>query len=148
MRAVAVLRLCFAMSVWLCLTGCDRRSEQAVVLSKEHIAAAPAAATGSATPHTDDGAADNEVLQLLAEDEITVDSYVMKRADRGTSRDPRALEDEQWLVKVRTMATGRTFNVPADRPRYHDLRQGDHVQVKYGVGKYTGTVWGAELVQK
>ena len=37
----------------------------------------------------------------LAEDEIDVDGHVMKKDVRGTSRDPRAMAEEQWIVKVR-----------------------------------------------
>jgi hypothetical protein len=80
----------------------------------------------------------------MAPDEIAVDGVVMKKAVRGTSRDPRASEHEQWIVKVQTTA-GRIFNVPADQPRFDKLRVGDRVQVVYRVGKYTGTVWSADL---
>ena len=38
----------------------------------------------------------------------------MKPEMRGTSRDPRALKAEHWLVKVRTLADGRTIQVHAD----------------------------------
>jgi hypothetical protein len=39
----------------------------------------------------------------MADDEIAVDGYVMKPEVRGTSRDPRALKHEQWMVKVRML---------------------------------------------
>ena len=45
----------------------------------------------------------------MADDEIAVDGYVMKPEVRGTSRDPRALSHEQWIVKVRMLSNGRTF---------------------------------------
>ena len=78
-------------------------------------------------------------------DEITLDGYVMKREARGTSRDPRALKDEQWLVKVRMIDDGRTFNVQADQRQFDKLKEGDRVQVRYRIGKYTKTVWSAEI---
>jgi len=69
----------------------------------------------------------------------------MKQEVRGTSRDPRALKDEQWLVKVRILDNGRTFQVPADRAQWEKLRENDRVRVKYRTGKYTGSVWTAEI---
>lgn len=81
----------------------------------------------------------------MADDEIAVDGYVMKRDARGTSRDPRALSTEQWNVTVRMVDGGRVFNVPAERVRWEKLKAGDRVRVKYSQGNYTGTVWGAEI---
>ena len=65
--------------------------------------------------------------------------------DRGTGRDPRALNNEQWLVTVRVVEGGRTFRVHAKQEQFERLKAGDVVQIKYGVGKYTGTVWSAEI---
>ena len=81
----------------------------------------------------------------MRDDEIAVDSYVMKPEVRGTSRDPRALKDEQWLVKVRMLDNGRTFLVRADQARWEKLCENDRVKVRYRTGKYTGTVWAAEI---
>ncbi len=81
----------------------------------------------------------------MADDEIAVDEYVMKPEVRGTSRDPRALSHEQWIVKVRMLDDGRTFQVPADQARWEKLRENDRVKVRYRTGKYTGTVWAAEI---
>ena len=131
--AYSVLRLTLALTAVVGLVACEKRSGEAVVLGKEHIAAA----VESPTPG--DGAKENR------DDEITVDSYVMKREIRGTGRDPRALKTEQWLVKVRSTADGRTFNVPADEAQFEKLSEGSRVQVRYRVGKYTKTVWAAEI---
>jgi hypothetical protein len=81
----------------------------------------------------------------IGDDEITVDGHVMKPDVRGTSHDPRALQDEQWLVKVRMIDDGRTFNVQADEGQFDKLKAGDRVRVRYRIGKYTKTVWGAEI---
>ena len=81
----------------------------------------------------------------IDDDEITVDGYAMKPEVRGTSRDPRALKDEQWLVKVRMIHDGRTFNAPAEQGQFDKLKEGDRVQVRYRLGKYTKTVWDAEI---
>ena len=71
--------------------------------------------------------------------------YVMKPEARGTSRDPRALKDEQWLVKVRMSDNGRTLNVQAEQGQFDKLKEGDRIQVKYRLGKYTKTVWEAQI---
>jgi hypothetical protein len=123
-------------------TGCDKKSGEAVVLSKEHIDAALPTAE---TPNAQSGPSPSEQLRPMADDEIAVDGYVMKPEARVTSRDPRALKHEQWIVKVRMVDNGRTFQVPADQARWEKLRENDRVKVKYRTGKYTGTVWAAEI---
>jgi hypothetical protein len=70
---------------------------------------------------------------------------VMKPEARGTSRDPRALKAEQWLVKVRMLNNGRTIQVHTDQAQWDKLRENDRVKVTYRTGKYTGTVWSAEI---
>jgi hypothetical protein len=123
-------------------TGCEKKSGQAVVLAKEHIAAALPIAE---TPNAKSADTPDEHLRPMRDDEIAVDGYVMKPEVRGTSRDPRALKDEQWIVKVRMLDNGRTFQVPADRAKWEKLRENDRVKVRYRTGKYTGTVWAAEI---
>jgi hypothetical protein len=70
----------------------------------------------------------------------------MKPEARGTSRDPRALQDEQWLVKVRMIDDGRTFNLQTEQAQFDKLKESDRVKVRYRLGKYTKTVWAAEIV--
>jgi hypothetical protein len=123
-------------------TGCEKNSGEAVVLAKEHIAAA---LPTEETPKAQSGPSPDEQLRPMADDEIAVDGYVMKPGARGTSRDPRALRHEQWIVKVRMVDNGRTFQVPADQARWEKLRENDRVKVRYRTGKYTGTVWAAEF---
>jgi hypothetical protein len=48
-------------------------------------------------------------------------------------------------VKVRTVEDGRTFQVQADQAQWRKLRENDRVKVKYRTGKYTGSVWAAEI---
>ena len=124
------------------LTSCEKKSGEAVVLAKEHIdAALPNQETPNATPE----ASSDVQIRPMADDEIAVDGYVMKPEVRGTGRDPRALKDEQWIVKVRMLDNGRTFQVPADQAKWQKLRENDRVKVRYRTGKYTGTVWVAEI---
>jgi hypothetical protein len=48
-------------------------------------------------------------------------------------------------VKVRMRDNGRTIAVRTDRAQWEKLRENDRVKVTYRVGKYTGTVWDAEI---
>ena len=123
-------------------SGCEKNSGEAVVLAKEHIDAALLTAE---TPNAESAPSPDEQLRPMADDEIAVDGYVMKPEARGTSRDPRALKHEQWIVKVRMLDNGRTFQVPADQAKWEKLRENDRVKVRYRTGKYTGTVWAAEI---
>lgn len=139
----------------LTVAGCSKKSGQAVVLEKEHIAAreivASPTAQESASPNTPTPEPSEIVLEEeqkpreLGEGEIVVDTYVMKKEDRGTGRDPRAWDDEQWIMKVQLVLGGRRFNVHTDRSRWEKLKVGDRVNVSYREGKYTGTVWSAEI---
>jgi hypothetical protein len=60
-------------------------------------------------------------------------------------KDERATNHEQWIVKVRMLDNGRRIEVRADRAQWEKLRENDRIKVTYHVGKYTGTVWGAEI---
>ena len=123
-------------------TGCEKKSGEAVVLAKEHIDAALPTAE---TPNAQSAPSPDEQLRPMRDDEIAVDGYVMKPEERGTTRDPRALSHEQWIVKVRMVDDGRTFQVPADQAQWKKLRENDRIKVRYRTGKYTGTVWAAEI---
>ena len=124
------------------IAGCHKKSGEAVVLSKEHI---DAALPVKETPNTQSATTPEATLRPMADDEIAVDGYVMKPEARGTSRDPRALSHEQWIVKVRMVDNGRIFQVPAGQAKWEKLRENDRVKVRYRTGKYTGTVWAAEI---
>jgi hypothetical protein len=119
-----------------------KNSGEAVVLAKEHI---DAALPNAETPNPESAPGPDEQLRPMADDEIAVDGYVMKPEARGTSRDPRALKYEQWIVTVRMLDNGRTFQVPTDQAKWDKLRENDRVKVRYRTGKYTGTVWAAEI---
>ena len=113
-----------------------------MVLAKEHI---DAALPTPETPNAESTPSPDAQLRPIADDEIAVDGYVMKPEARGTSRDPRALQDEQWLVKVRTLDYGHTFKVPTNQAKWEKLRENDRIKVRYRTDKYTGTVWAAEI---
>ena len=139
-------------------TGCEKHSGESVVLAKEHIdAALPNAETPNMsrtgvqriarpTGTQAESAPSPEVeIRPMADDEIDVEGYVMKSEVRGTRRDSRALHHEQWIVKVRMLDSSRTFQVPADQAKWENLRENDRLKVRYRTGKYTGTVWAAEI---
>jgi hypothetical protein len=130
------------MFVMIGVAGCEKKSGEAVVLAKEHIAAALPI---KGTPNAQSASGPDQQARPIANDEITVDGYVMKPEMRGTSRDPRALKHEQWIVKVRMLDNGRTIQVHADQAKWEKLRENDRVKVSYRTGKYTGTVWAAEI---
>ena len=142
MKKSIVPAFALAVLLMMCLVGREKKSGEAVVLAKEHIADAP---PNAETPSSQSSAGPNEQLRPVADDEITVDGYVMKPEVRGTSRDPRALKSEQWPVKVRMITDARTFNVPAEQKQFDKLKEGDRVKVRYRVGKYTNAVWAAEI---
>ena len=131
-----------AISLIIGLVGCEKESGEAVVLAKEHLDAALPTAE---TPNAQTAPSPDEQLRPMADDEITVDGYVMKPDERGTSRDPRALKHEQWIVKVLMLDNGRTIQVHADQAKWEKLRENDRVKVSYRTGKYTGSVWAAEI---
>jgi hypothetical protein len=69
----------------------------------------------------------------------------MKKNVRGTGKDPRASTHEQWLIKVEAIKDGKRFTIHADRAHFLKYKVGDRVRVRYKVGNYTGTVWGATI---
>src|SRR5207237_4880823 len=60
-------------------------------------------------------------------------------------KDERAANHEQWIVKVRMRDNGRRIEVRADRAQWEKLRENERVKITYRIGKYTGTVWDAEI---
>jgi hypothetical protein len=144
----------FAMALAsLAVSGCTKKVGDAVVLEKEHIAAAeptskarPTATSSEVTMASTGPGPSAESLQTgLAPDEIVVDTYVMKKNVRGTGKDPRASSLEQWLMKVEMIQDRRRFTIAADRARFLRYKVGDRVRVRYKEGNYTGTIWGSEI---
>jgi hypothetical protein len=148
-------RIVVSGMILLALAGCSRKTGEAVVLEKEHIAAAEILQTPSAAPVNSitsptlapvSGANDEaETARGLKPGEIVVDEYVMDKDVRGTGKDPRALTREQWLVRVQLISGGRKIDVPADRGQYERVKPGDRIRITYREGKYTGTIWSAEI---
>lgn len=142
------------LSTILAFAGCEKKSEQGVIILKEHIPArqkgGPASVVAK-TPKSEPSVRSKKPL-IKEEEEtghndgtITVDGYIMRPEVRGTGWDPRALSHEQWIVTVRLVETGRVFHVQTDRRQFEKLNAPDLVPVTYRVSKYTRTVWGAEI---
>lgn len=103
----SILRSCIiALLLMTGLSGCEKKSGDAVVIGKDYVAA-------------------------------------VKQGE--DTKDERATNHEQWIVKARMLDNGRTIKVHADRAQWEKLRENDRVKVRYRVGKYTGTVWDAEI---
>lgn len=140
-----VLRVFAGLLILVALAGCEKKRGDAIVLEKEHITAREMNASGATTPSGIEQPDHSREATELAPDEIVVDGYVMKAEDRGTVRDPRALPNEQWLAKVKTTDGGRVLKIQAQPNQFEKLHVGDRVQVVYRVGKYSGTVWDAQI---
>ena len=157
MRPQVIFGLVAVMVASVSVTGCWKKSGQAVVLDKEHIAAVEITPTPAptveqsaspkvSTPAPSEVASqEEEQPRELAEDEIAVDTYVMKKDVRGTSRDPRAMRDEQWIVRVQMIDDLRRIKVQTDQSHFDKVKVGGRIKVSYCQGKYTGTVWSAEI---
>ena len=154
MRSPVILTFITGLALLLTFAGCSKKSGKAVVLEKEHIAAREIVSTpapdqnatpGKVTASSPEPTPRVEEAPELAEDEIAVDTYVMKKDARGTSRDPRATTDEQWIVQVQMVAGLRRIKVQTDKAHWDKVKVGDEINVSYREGNYTGTVWAAEI---
>lgn len=142
--------------------GCSKRTAEAIVTAKEYIAAGEERETATPSPAPTSAASVSptsrpesvtyEEVELeepkpLAEDEIVVDGYVMKKDVLGTSKDPRAYPGlEQWRVSVRLVEGGRSITVRAKQAQFERLKVGDRLKVRYSEGDFSGTVWSAAIV--
>lgn len=78
-------------------------------------------------------------------DAIVTGKEHIEAADNSTPQSDRATNREQWIVTVETRRGGRKINVQTDQSQWDKLKVGDGVLVSYREGKYTGTVWDAEI---
>lgn len=126
------------------LAGCDSRSGEAIVLEKEHIPVAEVA------PSPSPAASQPPAVDSAPEPGATPEPDVVTDEGpgpdlRGTSKDPRASDHEQWIATVQMVADRRRVEVRVERERWAALKEGDRVRVRYKVGRYTGTIWDSEL---
>ncbi len=71
--------------------------------------------------------------------------YVAAMKQGEEVKDERATNYEQWIVEVRMLDNNRAISLRADRGQWERLRENDRVKVAYRTGKYTGTIWDAEI---
>jgi hypothetical protein len=149
-----ILSFVICLSTVLAFTGCEKKSEQGIVILKEHIpargkgkvaASAVARPPKSEKPVPPDKPLANEEEMGRGDGTIKVDGYVMRPEVRGTGQDPRARSHEQWIITVRLVSSGHSFPVQTDKAQFEKLNQPDMVQVIYRIGKYTGKIWDAEI---
>ena len=126
----------------LSLIACSKNRSAATVIAKEHIDIAEAKPSPSPQPTPVETVTTAEEMKP---DEIEVDGYVMKKDARGTSKDPRATKDEQWRITVEIEEIGLRKLIQSDRVHYDKLKVGDRIRVAYYKGKYTGTIWAADI---
>ena len=136
----------------LSVSGCSKKRSEAIVIAKEHIDVAESKPSPAATPSIDDvkdrpadTPVEGEALREMAPDEIAANGFVMKKEVRGTSKDPRASKEEQWRIEIRILDNGQSTTIHSDRAHYDKLKVGDRIKVAYYQGKYTGTVWAADI---
>lgn len=146
------LHLIIVLVAGLAFSGCSKKRSQAIVAGKEHIDVAERKPSPTATPSIDDvkdrPAETPQVegtLREMAPDEIAVGGIVMKKEVRGTGKDPRAKDEEQWRIEVQIVDNGQWQTILTDRAHYDKLKVGDRIKVAYYQGKYTGMVWAAEI---
>jgi hypothetical protein len=137
-----LIRSLVVLLVALSLIACSKKRSAATVVAKEHIAIAEAKPSPSPQPTPVETITTAEEMKP---DEIEVDGYVMKKDIRGTSKDPRAAKDEQWRITVEIEDIGLRKLIQSDRAHYDKLKVGDRIRVAYYKGKYTGTVWAADI---
>jgi hypothetical protein len=156
MRPQTIFGFVAVMVASVSMVGCYKKNGPAVVLEKEHIAAAepsPTPAPGaeqsaspnSSTPIPGESPSEEVVYREMAEDEIDVDGYVMKKDVRGTGRDPRARPEEQWIIRVQMVTDLQRIKLQTDKAHWNKIKVGERINVSYRQGKYTGTVWAAEI---
>jgi hypothetical protein len=124
-----VFRFVVGLIVSPSLTGCDKKSGEARVVAKEHIAAAKI----HETPHEEQAASPLEHVTTPADQsknkgEGSQDEQVSSEDEMGATQDPRATDHEQWIVNVRMIDNGRQIDVRVDQPQWDKLKEGDRVQ--------------------
>ncbi len=100
----------------LALTGCRKKSGDAIVIGKEYFPAAQI----EVTPNEAESPA-----PTVSPTPVTI--------------------AERWIAHVEMVYDLRKMDVDIPKARWEGLKEGDRVQVTYREGKYTSTVWSAEL---
>jgi hypothetical protein len=127
--------------ILLSLAGCWKKSGEAIVLEKIYVPARPV----SVSPNESRSPAASEPTQTPAEQNSTETATEPADDTIQPALDPRAVEHEQWIVAVEMVDDLKKIDVRIDAARWEKLKPRDRVRVSYRQGKYTGTIWNAEL---
>ena len=136
----------------LACAGCWKKSGLAVVTAKDYVPAREISETPNESPS--DSPVEEEarlaepVPSPSEESANTDDDEGEEKAINdiiGPPLDPRATDHEQWIVSVRMIESGRQIDVRTDQSQWEKLKINDRVHVRYREGKYTHTVWSAEI---
>jgi hypothetical protein len=129
-----------SLSATFGLTGCLKKSGEAVVIEKVYLPALPTPTPGMSPEPS--AVAESSSAVTPSPDET-------EDKDDGDSSlptvDPRASDHEQWIITVQMVADLKRIDVRIDQARWQALKINDRVHVAYRQGKYTGTVWGSDL---
>ncbi len=143
-RSFALVLLLFG------LTSCWKKSGDAVVISKDYVPALKIDASPNEATASPSAASSRELDGRLlppsptpADDQDDTDDSTDDVPD--SAQDSRAVDHEQWIATVRMVRDGRVVDVRLDEARWDKLMIGDRVHVSYHEGKYTGTIWSAEM---
>jgi hypothetical protein len=79
------------------------------------------------------------------EAEVVGRDYIPATYSSTAGEEGRELVAEQWILLVRMRDDAKRIRISVDLPEWEKAKAGDRVKVSYSQGKYTGTVWAAEL---
>jgi hypothetical protein len=144
---LCLVRILIALGFIATLSACVKKGGAALVMRKEHIEAVKirqTATTEEGVNAGDDKQTPAPVGASPADGAPAVDQSGVVN-EKASVENPRATDREQWIVSVKMIDDNRWIDVPVERPQWEKLQEGDRVQVVYREGKYTGTVWSAEI---
>lgn len=138
------------LALLLCgLTSCWKKSGDGIVIAKDYVPALKTDASPnelSPSPSPERPELDARLLPPSPTPADDRDDTDESADDEATPpQDPRAVDHEQWIATVQMLRDRRLVEVRMDRARWEKIKVGDQVHVRYREGKYTGTIWSAEM---
>jgi hypothetical protein len=143
-RPAAAAQSAFLILLVLAFSGCTTKRGEAVVLEKEHIDAAAPKPSIPPEKSKDPTKKEEPEVREMTEEEVAASDALMKKV-RGTSKDPRAINEEQWRIEAQMVSNGRRLTIQTDRAHYEKIKVGDRIKVRFSEGNYTGTAWSADI---
>ncbi len=78
-------------------------------------------------------------------DAVVIDKEFIAAATEETKSKEHVLDHDQWIVKVEMIYDLRRVDVHVEQAQFDRIKMGDRLRVTYREGKYTGTIWDAEI---